>query len=118
MLCRLTGLVVATSLAVAVFYAPVVASASSSADARPATRSERAAILSAYAREDGNASRVRGVYVSRANASLAVACARTPEAGTLAYVFALAHRRWRYATSGKPGHAGNAADRRLELACG
>jgi hypothetical protein len=118
MVCRSTGPIVTGLLALAVVCSPVVASASSSADARSATHSERAAILSAYAREDGNPSRVHGVYVSRANASLAVACARTPEAGTLAYIFARSHGRWRYATSGKPGHAGNAADRRLELACG
>ncbi len=117
MVSRLTGLIVAALLAVAAFCAPVVAWASSAADARSATRSERAAILSVYAREDGNASRVRGVYVSRANGSLAVACARTPEAGTLAYVFARSHGHWRYATSGRPGHAGNAAERKLELAC-
>lgn len=118
MVSRPIGRLIVTALAVAAFYAPVVVWASSSAaDARSATRSERAAVLSVYAREDGNASRVRGVYVSRANSSLAVACARTPEAGTLAYVFARSHGHWRYATSGRPGHAGNTAERRLELAC-
>lgn len=115
---RPTRTIATALLAVAVFCAPVVAWASSAADARPATRSERAAILSVYAREDGNASRVHGVYISRANASLAVACARTPEAGTLAYVFARSHGHWRYATSGRPGHAGNPVERKLELACG
>ncbi|MHB8241896.1 MAG: hypothetical protein ACYDHN_07875 [Solirubrobacteraceae bacterium] len=118
MVWRPTGLTFTALLAVAAFCTPVVAWASSAADARSATRSERAAILSVYAREDGSASQVRSVYVSRANASLAVACARTPEAGTFAYVFARSHGHWRYATSGRPGRVGNAAERRLELACG
>lgn len=89
-----------------------------SSGARPAGRSERSAIVSAFTASDGNSSEVRGVYVSRSNSSLAVVCARTPEAGTLAYVFHHVQRSWRYVTSGRVGRAGNAVDRSLEQACG
>ncbi len=67
---------------------------------------------------DGNSSEVRGVYVSRSNSSFAVVCARTPEAGTQAYVFHHVQRSWRYVTSGRVGRAGNTFDRSLEQACG
>jgi hypothetical protein len=87
------------------------------ANARPATRSERQAVSAAFAREDGNASQIRAVDVSRSNSSLAVACAKTPEAGTYAYVFVRSHGRWRYTTSGRPGRVGSVADRKLERAC-
>lgn len=89
-----------------------------SSGARPAGRSERSAIVSAFTASDGNSSEVRGVYVSRSNSSLAVVCARTPEAGTQAYVFHHVQRSWRYVTSGRVGRAGNAVDRSLEQACG
>jgi hypothetical protein len=55
--------------------------------------------------------------VSRANSSLAVVCAKTPESGTFAYVFARTHAHWRYATSGRPGRAGSGSQRQLERAC-
>ncbi|HMD56573.1 MAG TPA: hypothetical protein VKG82_03785 [Solirubrobacteraceae bacterium] len=88
-----------------------------STSARPPTKSERAAILKAFAANDANSSSVRGVYVSRSNANLAVVCERTPEAGSRAYVFGRSHGSWRYLVSGAPGGAGNSADRRLERAC-
>jgi hypothetical protein len=86
--------------------------------ARPATKSERSALVHVFAANDGSASQVHGVYVSRSNASLAVVCARTPEAGTRAYVFSHARGSWRYVTSGAVGRACNSADRALERACG
>ncbi len=89
-----------------------------SASARPASRSERAAIMAYFTANDGSSSEVHGVYVSRSNSSLAVVCARTPEAGIQAFVLARTHRSWRYLTSGPVGRAGNSADRRLERACG
>jgi hypothetical protein len=70
-----------------------------------------------FGREDGNPSEIRGVYVSHSDANLAVVCARTPEAGTYAYVFTRSHGAWRYATSGRAGRAGSARQRRLEHAC-
>jgi hypothetical protein len=103
---------------VALWCAPLALASPAGANARPASQSERHAITAAYAREDGSPSEIRGVFVSRANASLAIACAKTPEAGTFAYVFTRSGRRWRYATSGRPGRAGTSADRKLERACG
>lgn len=87
------------------------------ANARPATRSEHHALAGVFGREDGNPSEIRGVYVSRSDANLAVVCARTPEAGTYAYVFSRSHGQWRYATSGRPGRAGSSRQRQLEHAC-
>ena len=92
--------------------------ASTGANARPATRSERSAVVALFGREDGNSSLVRSVFVSRSNSSLAVACVKTPEAGTFAYIYIRSGGRWHGSTSGKPGHAGNSADRQLERACG
>lgn len=74
--------------------------------------------MAAFDANDGNSSEVHGVYVSRSNASLAVVCVRTPEAGSQAFVFSHAQRSWRYVTSGSVGRAGSLADRRLEQACG
>ncbi|HME04031.1 MAG TPA: hypothetical protein VKG38_13495 [Solirubrobacteraceae bacterium] len=88
-----------------------------SSSARPATRSERVAIMKSFATSDGNSAAVNGVYVSRSNASLAVVCERTPEAGVQAYVFGRTRGSWRYLTGGSAGRAGNSADRRLERAC-
>lgn len=105
-------------LTVIVLGATFIASAFAGSNARPATRSERSAIASAFTTNDGNSSEVRGVYVSRSNSSLAVVCARTPEAGTQAFVFRHVQRAWRYVTSGRVGRAGNAFDRSLEQACG
>jgi hypothetical protein len=74
--------------------------------------------MASFTANDGSSSEVHGVYVSRSNASLAVVCVRTPEAGTQAFVFGHVQRSWRYVTSGSVGRAGNSADRRLEGACG
>jgi hypothetical protein len=97
---------------------PATSALAASSSARPATRSERSAIMAAFTANDGSSSEVHGVYVSRSNSSLAVVCVRTPEAGSQAYVFHHAQRAWRYVTSGPVGRTGNSTDRRLEQACG
>jgi hypothetical protein len=116
-LARVCARLTAVVLAVVLCGASVALASLSSANARSATRSERAGLVSTFAKEDGNASEIRGVYVDRSNSALAVVCARTPEAGIFAYVFARSHGRWRYATSGRPGHSGSSRQRRLERAC-
>ncbi|HLM84597.1 MAG TPA: hypothetical protein VK272_00260 [Solirubrobacteraceae bacterium] len=105
-----------TLVLMAMALVPASSALASSSAARPATKSERSAILAAFKANDGNSSEVRGVYVSRSNSKLAAVCVRTPEAGTQAFVFRLAHS-WRYVTSGSVGRAGSAEDRRLEQAC-
>jgi hypothetical protein len=112
MLARFTLL---AALLVAINASTALASSSS---ARPATRSERSAIVGAFTANDGNSSEVHGVYVSRSNSSLAVVCVRTPEAGVQAYVFGRSRHAWRYLTSGAVGRVGSSSDRRLEQACG
>jgi len=97
---------------------PIAGALASSGSARPATKSERSAIMASFTANDGSSSEVHGVYVSRSNSSLAVVCVRTPEAGIEAFVFDRVQRSWRYATSGSVGRAGNSAERRLERACG
>ena len=107
-----------TAAAAAVLAMSLAAAAlAASSAARPATRSERVAIVKALAASDGNTSSLAGVYVSRSNPSLAVVCQRTPEAGVQAIVFGRVHGSWRYLASGPVGRAGNSADRRLEHAC-
>ena len=86
------------------------AAAAANSNAKPATGAERAAIIGAYRASDGNPSpQVRAVFVSRSNPNLAVVCARTPEAGTRAYVFSHQGHTWHYATSGPAGKAGDSA---------
>jgi hypothetical protein len=97
---------------------PASSALATSSSARPATKSERSAIMAAFTANDGSSSGVNGVYVSRSNSSLAVVCVRTPEAGEQAFVFHRAQRSWRYVTSGSVGRAGSLTDRRLEQACG
>ena len=97
---------------------PASSALATNSSARPATKSERSAIMASFTANDGSSSEVHGVYVSRSNSSLAVVCVRTPEAGTRAFVFRHASRSWRYVTSGSAGSAGSSADRLLERACG
>lgn len=97
---------------------PATAALATGSSARPATKSERSAIMASFTANDGSSSEVHGAYVSRSNSSLAVVCVRTPEAVTQAFVFRHASRSWRYVTSGSAGSAGSTADRRLERACG
>lgn len=114
----MTRLSLTATLGTTVLASALAASAlAASSPARPASRSERAAIIKSFAASDGNSHGVSGVYVSRSNASLAIVCQRTPEAGVRAYVFGRTHASWHYVTSGSPGHAGNSADRNLERAC-
>jgi 4-amino-4-deoxy-L-arabinose transferase-like glycosyltransferase len=106
-------------LAVTTVLVPVSGALASSSSVRPASRSERSAIMAAFAANDGSSAEVRGVYVSRSSSSLAVVCLRTPEAGSQAFVFHHLQRSWRYVTSGPVGRAGSLAYRRLEQqACG
>lgn len=98
--------------------APAASAPAASSYARPATRSERAAIMAVFTANDGSSSEVHGVYVSRSNSSVAAVCVRTPEAGSQAYVFHHAKGAWRYVTSGPVGRTGSSTDRRLEQACG
>jgi hypothetical protein len=113
---RSLSLVASAVMALAVTPATTAFAAGSSA--RPATKSERSAIMASFTANDGSSSEIHGVYVSRSNSSLAVVCVRTPEAGTQAFVFRHVSRSWRYVTSGSARSAGNPADRRLERACG
>jgi hypothetical protein len=86
--------------------------------ARPAGKSQHAAIVAAFKAGDGNPAEVHGVFVSRSHPGLAVVCVHTPEAGKRAFVFALRKSSWRYVTSGLVGRAGNSTQRALERACG
>ena len=106
------------ALSVVVVALMLPSSALASSSGRPATKSERSAIMGVFTANDGSSSEVHGVYVSRSSSTLAVVCVRTPEAGSQAFVFRHAQRSWRYVTSGSVGRAGSAADRRLERACG
>ena len=97
---------------------PATVALATGSSARPATKSERSAIMASFTANDGSASEVHGVYVSRSNSSLAVVCIHTPEAGTQAFVLRHNRRSWRYVTSGAIGSVGTPTDRRLERASG
>jgi hypothetical protein len=85
--------------------------------ARPASAAERHAIISALVAQDGSAGDIVGVYVSRSNANLAVACERTPERQLVSFVFVRRGGKWRVSAYGPARRTGNSTDRRLELAC-
>src|ERR1035438_5970135 len=57
---------------------PASSALATNSSARPATKSERAAIMAAFTANDGSSSEVHGVYVSRSNSSLAVGGGRAP----------------------------------------
>lgn len=109
----------ATLLAAVIALSGGLASAAfaSNSNARPASRAERQAIISALVAQDGSASGVDGVYVSRSNGGLAVVCERTPERRLESYVFVHGGGKWRFSAYGPSTRMGNSADRRLELAC-
>jgi len=110
--------ILAALVVTVVAVVPATAAGAAGSSVRPATRPERSAIMVSFTANDGSASEVHGVYVSRSDSSLAVVCVRTPEAGPRAFVFRHARSAWRYVTSGSPGGAGSTADRRIERACG
>jgi hypothetical protein len=107
----------AAILASAVIVALLAAAALASSATRPASRAEHAALISAFSAQDGNASEVRSVNISRSNSALAVLCVHTPEGGPEAAVFRRSGRSWRLSSAGRPGASGNAAERRLERVC-
>lgn len=113
---RVLGRALAAAL-VLTALAPASNGLASGSSSKPAGGSTRSAVLHAFAVADGNAAEVKGVYLSRTNATLAVVCDRTPEAGYQAYVFTRTHGSWRLAALGVPGRAGSSADRQLERAC-
>lgn len=107
----------AIALAAAAVLPVLASTAQAGSPARPASRSERSAILKVLAAEDGSTSGVTGVYVSRSNSNLALACERTPERRLEAYVFTRSRGRWHLSAYGPARRAGNATDRSLEAAC-
>ena len=89
-----------------------------SSPARPASHSEHAALVAAFAKQDGNPSEIRSVQISRSNSSIAVVCVKTPEGGPQDAVFHRYGRSWKLTSSGRPGTTGSASERRLEHVCG
>ena len=66
-----------------------------------ASRAEHAALMAAFSAQDGNASEVRSVNISRSGPALAVLCVRTPEADPEAAVFHRSGRSRRLTSSGR-----------------
>lgn len=114
---RMRRFAIAGGAVLAAAIAPATAALASSS-ARPATHSERSALIAAYRHNDGNSSAIRGVYISRSSSSLGVVCTSSPEAGVQAAVFQHSGRSWRLVAQGRAGHAGTSTDKRLETACG
>ena len=108
------GAIAASALALAIAATAALASS----PARPATHSEHSALVSAFAKQDGNPSEIRSVQISRANSSIAVVCVKTPEGGPQDAVFHRYGRSWKLTSSGRPGTTGSASERRLEHVCG
>ncbi len=107
----------AATLGAAVMAAFIAVPALASPATRPASHAEHAALIAAFSAQDGNASEVRSVNISRSSSSLAVLCVHTPEGGPEAAVFHRSGRSWHLTSAGRPGASGNAAERRLERVC-
>ncbi len=84
----------------------------------PARGATRASLVHAFVVQDGSSAGIRGVYVSRSRPPLGVVCQRTPDAGTVRFLFRSSGRSWRFAFSTTGRRRGGALAQQLERACG
>ena len=111
---RATAVIGACALALTVAASAAFASSLT----RPASHSEHAALVAAFAKQDGNPSEIRSIQISRSNSSIAVICVKTPEGGPQDAVFHRSGRSWKLTSAGRPGTTGTSTERRIEHVCG
>jgi hypothetical protein len=107
------SLVAAITAAAFVFAASAIASGG----VRPARGSTRSSLLHAFVVQDGSSAGVSGEYVGGSKPLLGVVCQRTPDRGTVRFLFRRSGRSWRYLFSTAGTGRGSAIERRLEHAC-
>ncbi|HET8978092.1 MAG TPA: hypothetical protein VFN87_08030 [Solirubrobacteraceae bacterium] len=108
-----------STLAAAVTAAGLAAAGTASAagGVSPARGSTRSALVHAFVVQDGSSAGVRGTYVAGSRPQLGVVCQKTPDAGTVRFLFRRSGRSWRFLFSTRGTRAGGSVDRRLEQAC-
>ncbi|HWE09220.1 MAG TPA: hypothetical protein VG325_07690 [Solirubrobacteraceae bacterium] len=83
----------------------------------PARGSTRSSLVHAFVVQDGTSVGISGVYVGGSKPVLGVVCQRTPDRGTVRFLFSRSGRSWRYLFSTGGSGRGSAVQRRLEHAC-
>jgi hypothetical protein len=84
---------------------------------RPARGATRASLVHAFVVQDGSSVGITGTFVARSRPVLGVVCQRTPDAGTVRFVFRSAGRSWRFVLSTRATNRGTGVERALERAC-
>jgi hypothetical protein len=110
---RLT-LVAAVAASTLVFAAAAIAAGG----VTPARGSTRSSLVHAFVVQDGSSVGITGVYVAGSRPVLGVVCQKTPDRGTVRFLFRRSGRSWRYLFATGGAGTGSAVDRRLEHACG
>ncbi len=84
----------------------------------PARGATRASLVHAFVVQDGSSAGLGGTYVSRSRPVLGVVCQKTPDAGTVRFLFRSSGRSWRFLFSTTGRRQGASLERQLERACG
>jgi hypothetical protein len=105
---------IASVAAAALAVVPAAAAATGVAPARGAVRS---ALIHAFVVHDGSSAGVRGAFVSVSNRRLGVICQKTPDAGSVSFLFTEVGHAWRYQFETNGTSRGSSAQHQLEHAC-
>ena len=105
----------ATALGVVTLASGTVASAGTGVS--PARGATRSALVHAFVVQDGSSVGISGEYVGGSRPMLGVVCQKTPDAGTVRFLFKSSGRSWRFLFSTRTTSIGSSLERRLEQAC-
>jgi hypothetical protein len=83
----------------------------------PARGSTRSSLVHAFVVQDGSNAGISGVYVAGSRPVVGVVCQKTPDRGTVRFLFSRSGRSWRYLFSTGGAGRGSAVEQRLEHAC-
>jgi hypothetical protein len=107
-------LIVVAAIAGALVFA---AAALAAGGVRPARGSTRSSLVHAFVVQDGSSAGISGAYVAGSRPTLGVVCQKTPDRGTVRFLFSRSGRSWRYLFSTGGTRSGSAVERQLEHAC-
>lgn len=105
----------AAALGVATLASGAVANAG--AGVTPARGATRSALVHAFIVQDGSSAGVNAEYVGGSSPMLGVVCQKTPDAGTVRFLFRSSGRSWHFLFSTRATSKGSSLQRRLEQAC-
>ncbi|HWD74177.1 MAG TPA: hypothetical protein VG371_03510 [Solirubrobacteraceae bacterium] len=95
----------------------IAAAAIAAGGVTPARGSTRSSLVHAFVVQDGASTGITGVYTAGSHAVLGVVCQKTPDRGTVRFLFRRSARSWRYLFSAAGAGKGTAVERQLERAC-